>query len=98
MLVVLVLLGNALVCGRFDKPAHLAVTVTVAILANAFICGVLSGPHDRYGARIVWIATLTAAIALLQAIDSFAVNRKKLTRPPLLSAIAGDRAGAGTVG
>jgi hypothetical protein len=36
------------------------VTVTVAILANAFICGVLSGPHDRYGARIVWIATLTA--------------------------------------
>jgi hypothetical protein len=77
MLVVLVLLGNAVVCGRFDNPAHLAVTVTVAILANAFACGALSGPHDRYGARIVWIATLTAALALLQAIDSFAANRKK---------------------
>jgi hypothetical protein len=77
MLVVLVLLGNAVVCGRFDKPAYLAVTVTVAILANAFTCGALSGPHDRYGARIVWIATLTAALALLQAIDSFAANRKK---------------------
>jgi hypothetical protein len=77
MLVVLMLLGNALVCGRFDKPAHLAVTVTVALLANAFVCGALSGPHDRYGARIVWIATLTAAITLLQAIDSFAANRGK---------------------
>jgi hypothetical protein len=98
MLVVLALLGNALVCGRFDKPAHLAVTVTVALLANAFACGALSGPHDRYGARIVWIATLTAAITLLQAIDSFAASRGKLTRPPLLSAIASDRAGAGTVG
>jgi hypothetical protein len=74
---VLVLLGNALVCGRFDKPAHLAVTVTVALLANAFACGALSGPHDRYGARIVWIATLTAAITLLQAIASFAANRGK---------------------
>lgn len=75
---VLVLLGNALVCGRFDKPAHLAVTVTVALLANAFACGgALSGPHDRYGARIVWIATLTAAITLLQAIDSFAASRGK---------------------
>jgi hypothetical protein len=75
---VLVLLGNALVCGRFDKRAHhLAVTVTVALLADAFACGALSGPHDRYGARIVWIATLTAAITLLQAIDSFAANRGK---------------------
>jgi hypothetical protein len=24
---------------------------------------VLSGPHDRYGARIVWIATFTVRIA-----------------------------------
>jgi hypothetical protein len=51
--------------------------VTVALLANAFACGALSGPHDRYGARIVWIATLTAAITLLQAIDSFAASRGK---------------------
>ena len=26
-------------------------TVTLALLGNAFVCGVISGPHDRYGAR-----------------------------------------------
>jgi hypothetical protein len=33
------------------------VTAALAILANAVVFGVLSGPHDRYGARMVWIAT-----------------------------------------
>src|SRR5262249_24042444 len=70
--VVLVLLANAVVRGRFDEPARLAATVTVALLANAFVCDALSGPHDRYGARMVWIATFTAAIAVMQAIASLA--------------------------
>jgi hypothetical protein len=72
MLFVLVLLANAVVRGRFDEPARLAATVTVVLLANAFVCGALSGPHDRYGARMVWIATFTAAIAVMQAIASLA--------------------------
>jgi hypothetical protein len=80
MLVVLVLLANALLCGRFDEPARLAVTVAVALLANAFVCGALSGPHDRYGARIVWIATFTAAIAALQAANSWATGRRRKAR------------------
>ena len=50
--------------------------MTVAILANAFVCGVLSGPHDRYGARIAWIATFTAAIAILRAINNLLPNAK----------------------
>jgi hypothetical protein len=41
----------------------LAVTVSLALSGNAVICEVLSGPHDRYGARIVWIATFTVRIA-----------------------------------
>ena len=80
ILVVLGLLANALLCGRFEEPARLAVTVTVALLANAFICGALSGPHDRYGARIVWIATFTAAIAALQAANSWARGRRRKAR------------------
>jgi hypothetical protein len=72
MLFVLVLLANAVVRGRFDEPARLAATVTVALLANAFVCGALSGPHDRYGARMVWIATFTAAIAVMHAIAALA--------------------------
>ena len=80
MLFALVLLANALVCGRFDEPVRLAATVTVAILANAFVCGALSGPHDRYGARMVWIATFTAAVAVLQASKSFAAERGRRAR------------------
>ena len=34
----------------------------MALLGNAFICGVISGPHDRYGA-MVWIATFAVLIA-----------------------------------
>ena len=48
---------------RRDDVALLAVTVTLALLGNAVICGVISGPHDRYGARLVWIASFTALIA-----------------------------------
>ncbi len=48
---------------RLDDVELLAVTVCVALLGNAFICGVISGPHDRYGARIVWIATFAVLVA-----------------------------------
>jgi hypothetical protein len=80
MLFLLVLLANALVCRRFDAPARLAATVAVALLANAFVCGALSGPHDRYGARIAWIATFTVVIALLQTIPSLVGERRRRTR------------------
>jgi len=40
----------------------LAATASLAILANAAVCGVLANPHDRYGARMVWIATLVIAL------------------------------------
>jgi hypothetical protein len=43
---------------RFGRVKHLAVTVALALLANAFVCGALSNPHDRYGARMVWLAVL----------------------------------------
>jgi hypothetical protein len=56
------------------------VTVTVALLANAFVCGALSGPHDRYGARIAWIATFTVVVAVLHAITSLVDERGKRTR------------------
>lgn len=48
---------------RLDDVALLAATVCFALLGNALICGVISGPHDRYGARMVWIATFTVLIA-----------------------------------
>ena len=71
LLFLVLLLGEALARGRFHAQARLAATILVAIVANAFACGALSGPHDRYGARVAWLATLAVGIALLSAIKAF---------------------------
>jgi hypothetical protein len=36
----------------------------VALLGNAFICGALSNPHDRYQARLAWVPTFALALTL----------------------------------
>jgi len=68
MLGLLALLGHALAHRRLDDLTLLAATVTLALLGNAFICGVISGPHDRYGARMVWVATFVVLMALFRAL------------------------------
>jgi len=54
------LLPLLIACARFGiistELGELALTVMLALLGNAFICGALSNPHDRYGARVVWLA------------------------------------------
>jgi len=54
-----------------------AITIGLTILGNAVVCGVFANPHDRYGARIVWLATLVVAIApwLPRGADSIAVSK-----------------------
>jgi hypothetical protein len=42
----------------------LALFVFFALLGNAFICGALSNPHDRYQSRVVWLASLVAIVAV----------------------------------
>jgi hypothetical protein len=64
MLALLILLGHSAARRRLDDLTLLATTVALALLGNAFICGVISGPHDRYGARMVWLATFVVLIAL----------------------------------
>ena len=49
----------------FARFGLLAGTTMTALLVNAFVCGVLSNPHDRYGARLIWLAPLTIGLALL---------------------------------
>jgi len=57
---------------------ELAAAVVLTLLGNAFICGALSNPHDRYGARVVWLAVLVVIVAAIQVADS-------LGRPASLS-------------
>ncbi|MCK6453943.1 MAG: hypothetical protein L6R19_24270 [Alphaproteobacteria bacterium] len=40
---------------RLDAVAVLPGFLLIALLGNAFICGVLSNPHDRYQSRLIWI-------------------------------------------
>jgi hypothetical protein len=66
MLALLAIAGHALWRHRLDDVTMLAATVSLALLGNAFICGVISGPHDRYGARLGWIATFVVLIAAVR--------------------------------
>jgi hypothetical protein len=65
LLPVLLLLGvyNA----EFADLGRLAATLMLALLGNAVVCGVISDPHDRYGARIVWIGVFAVALAVARA-------------------------------
>jgi hypothetical protein len=63
---VFVMLLAALFRRQTDDVTLLTATVCLALLGNAAICGVISGPHDRYGSRLVWITTCTLAIAAMK--------------------------------
>ena len=47
------------------EAAALALTVLLALLANAAISGIFSNPVDRYQSRLLWLAPLSLAIAAL---------------------------------
>ncbi len=57
------------VSGRFRRSRHaprlirLVSWVVFGVIANAAICGVMSGPHDRYQARVAWLIPALALIA-----------------------------------
>jgi hypothetical protein len=69
MLLVAAILAAAIWRRRLDDLTLLAATVLCALLGNAFVCGVISGPHDRYGARLAWLAT---SVLLIAAVRHFA--------------------------
>jgi len=56
--------------GRLPRAfGDLAFVCILALLANAFVCGGLANPHDRYGARVVWLAVFIAGLALLRSYE-----------------------------
>ncbi len=52
--------------GQLRDTDALAATLLLALLANAFVTGVLSNPHHRYGARIAWAAPFLWSLILVQ--------------------------------
>jgi hypothetical protein len=57
-----VLLGIEIRRRRRDKTVLFAFVLS-ALIGNAVICGVLSGPHDRYQSRLIWIVPFAVLLA-----------------------------------
>jgi len=46
----------------YERPIIFALLILVGLIANAGICGAISGPHTRYQTRVVWLAVLAAGV------------------------------------
>jgi hypothetical protein len=44
--------------------------VLLALVENAFICGALSNPHDRYQSRVAWLAMLCVIVSVFHGAKS----------------------------
>jgi Na+/proline symporter len=66
MLALFLFAAVSLVRKQSDELALMAMTFTLAILANAFVCGVFSNVQNRYGSRIAWLAVFFVAIVVLR--------------------------------
>jgi hypothetical protein len=67
-LVLLVGVAGMALWKRDRVAASLATLVLLAYLGNAFICGAISNPADRYGSRLAWLTAITAVLMLARLI------------------------------
>ncbi len=65
---------------EFADLGGLAMTLTLALLANAAFCAVISHSQDRYGSRLAWIAVLTVGLAVWRAISLARQRTVRLSR------------------
>jgi hypothetical protein len=52
----------------FADIAELNATVALAVFANAAVFGVFATAHNRYGARLIWLAALAVLLTLARLI------------------------------
>ncbi len=68
-----IIFGGLVLPNRLPGPLKTFVVMCVlGVLANAFVCGAVSQPSDRYGARVIWLLPFLAAVTVL-----FALNFKR---------------------
>jgi len=74
-----------LLCREMPRPtprAGLIVATLLAVLGNAAISGGISGPHDRYQSRIMWLPAAVALLALPGQGGRLLRQLGPLCRPP----------------
>ena len=70
-------LWDAIKRRRWDK-CTLPAFIFLALMGNALVCGLFSGPHDRYQSRLIWLPALVLLLtarpnverALRRAVES----------------------------
>jgi len=68
----LVILLLVLLPGRISPQLRaLALVVLAGILANALVCGGISQPASRYGARVIWLLPLMATLMTMVALRPY---------------------------
>lgn len=72
----LVLAAGVLIWRRQREMALLAGSMVVVLVANAAVCGILSNPHDRYQARIAWVAVVVLFIVAVKSFQRFRATLK----------------------
>jgi hypothetical protein len=56
---------------RADRRIRELMWITAAaLITNAAICGVLSGPSDRYQSRMIWLVPFLLCVAVLTAVNA----------------------------
>jgi hypothetical protein len=64
---------------------RLAVVIIFGIVVNAFVCGAMSEPYDRYQARVIWLIPLLAALMCqrrwLRRIETTSARVESVERP-----------------
>ena len=87
MLLAAILFGHGVLRRPFDDLTLLAGTVSLRCSATRSSARVISGPHDRYGARMAWLATM---VVLIAAIRHFTGDRR--VARSLMAGVTGSRA------
>jgi hypothetical protein len=72
------LLWRAARAGRW-KEATLPAFALVALLGNAILCGVFSGPHFRYQSRMMWWPALTVVLLGFESIPALRRRGESVT-------------------
>ncbi len=61
-----ILAYNTKYCRKAKSTFALTILIFSALLLNSIICGMLSDPHHRYQARIIWLLPFFATLLFLQ--------------------------------
>jgi hypothetical protein len=77
----LLLIGFLIFAGAKKQPRsfYAAIMTTTMVVGNAFTLGALSGPGDRYQARVIWLVPLLAGCFVLDRVIYLKASKTKRT-------------------